>query len=272
MEATAPAVLVAGTAPLIYKQMVAVMRDTGAIGKGRFASTGGQGGYNFRGIDDLYNALQSALSANGVFCVPQVLAERSEERQSRNGANLIYRIIIVQYTFYAEDGSSVVAKVVGEAMDSGDKASNKAMSAAQKYAFLQVFAIPTEEPKDSENDTHEVQGKSKGKAPKEDKAPSPPPPPAPPRNRNARPAQSPEETAHGAAQAAAQAAAAPAGKPNTPSTYKDDDVTMQKRLANILKVQKVPEQYWEEIGKRLNGRPSTDLKAVLEEVRTGAAP
>ncbi len=65
----------------------------------------------------------------------------------------------VQFTFYAPDGSSVEVVTVGEAMDAGDKSSNKAMSAALKYALLQVFCIPTEEPIDTENETHEVAAK-----------------------------------------------------------------------------------------------------------------
>jgi hypothetical protein len=36
------------------------------------------------------------------------------------------------------------------------------MSAAQKYAFFQVFCIPTEEQKDTENETHEVKPKQTG--------------------------------------------------------------------------------------------------------------
>jgi hypothetical protein len=52
--------------------------------------------------------------------------------------------------------------MIGEAMDSGDKSANKAMSAAQKYALLQVFCIPTEEPKDTENETHTVEPKGDG--------------------------------------------------------------------------------------------------------------
>ena len=48
-------------------------------------------------------------------------------------------------------------KTFGEAMDSGDKATNKAMSAAYKYAALQAFAIPTEGDNDTENHTHEIQ-------------------------------------------------------------------------------------------------------------------
>jgi hypothetical protein len=44
----------------------------------------------------------------------------------------------------------------GEAMDSGDKATNKAMSAAYKYACMQAFSIPTEGDNDADAHTHEV--------------------------------------------------------------------------------------------------------------------
>jgi hypothetical protein len=44
-------------------------------------------------------------------------------------------------------------------MDSGDKASNKAASAALKYALLQLFMIPTEEEKDTEFQSPEVKPK-----------------------------------------------------------------------------------------------------------------
>ncbi len=138
----------------IYAKMADVMRDIDAIGKTRRNTQGS--GYNFRGIDDLYNEVHGHLAKHGVFTVPTVLEDRSEERTSQKGAHLIYRILKVRYRFFTEDGSYVDAVMVGEAMDSGDKASNKAMAAAHKYALLQVFCIPTEELKDSEEDTYEV--------------------------------------------------------------------------------------------------------------------
>jgi hypothetical protein len=49
-------------------------------------------------------------------------------------------------------------------MDSGDKAANKAMAVGHKYALLQALAIPTTEPKDPENDSHEVSPKCIDKA------------------------------------------------------------------------------------------------------------
>lgn len=137
----------------IYTKMPLIMGDIGAIGKTR---KNAQQGYVFRGIDDVYLAVHSVLSEHGVFCVPQVLDMKREERASKNGGVLFWTILTVKYTFFAPDGSFVDAITVGEAMDSGDKSCNKAMSTAQKYAFWQIFCIPTEEPKDTEIDTYEV--------------------------------------------------------------------------------------------------------------------
>ena len=126
----------------IYKAIAEIQRELDAIGK---TKRNQQQGFNFRGIDDVYNALHPLLAKHGVFTVPEVLEDRSEDRQTKSGGQLIYRILRMKYTFYATDGSSVSAVVIGEGMDSGDKASNKAMSIAHKYAFFQVFSIPTEE-------------------------------------------------------------------------------------------------------------------------------
>lgn len=125
------------------------MQNVEAVGKDRRNQ---MQGYNFRGIDDLYNMLHEALSKIGVFSVPFVLEDRTEERTTAKGGLLIYRVLKIKYTFYAEDGSSIESIVLGEAMDSGDKGSNKAMSVAHKYALLQIFAIPTSDPKDVENE------------------------------------------------------------------------------------------------------------------------
>ena len=62
--------------------------------------------------------------------------------------DMFYTRLKINFGFYAEDGSHVDAVVIGEAMDTGDKASNKALSIGLKYAMLQVFCIPTEDEKD----------------------------------------------------------------------------------------------------------------------------
>lgn len=127
---------------LIYGKISAIMKECPAIGKDKQNS---QQHYNYRGIDDVMNALQNILPKYGVFYVPEVLESFREERVSKSGGNNIYTVLKVKYNFYAEDGSHISAVVQSEGMDSGDKSSNKAMSAACKYALFQVFNIPTQE-------------------------------------------------------------------------------------------------------------------------------
>ena len=128
--------------PKIYAAMSAAMADIGAVGKEKRNQ---QQGFMYRGIDDVMNALYPVLSAHGLFLAPEVMEHTREERKTAKGGNLIYSIMKVRYTVYAEDGSSVSATVIGEGMDSADKSSNKAMAVAMKYALFQLFCIPTEE-------------------------------------------------------------------------------------------------------------------------------
>lgn len=134
----------------IYESITKIMQESIAIGKDKQNK---QQGFKYRGIDDVMNTFYPLLSKHKVFVVPRVVEQIREERVSKQGGNLIYSILKIEYTFYAEDGSSVSAVVIGEGMDSADKASNKAMAVGMKYAMFQVFCIPTEEMPDSDGDT-----------------------------------------------------------------------------------------------------------------------
>ena len=137
---------------LIHSRIIAVMRDIGPIAK---LNQNQQQGYTFRGIDDIYNALHPILVKYGVYCVPEVLDREVQERTTAKGGVLFYTRLNVRFTLVcAEDASSMNGVVVGEAMDSGDKSSNKAMSAAMKYFYFMVFCIPTEGDNDADAVTH----------------------------------------------------------------------------------------------------------------------
>jgi hypothetical protein len=113
--------------------------------------------YKFRGIDSVYNALSPLLAKHGLCILPRMLSRVCEERQSAKGGALFYVTVEAEFDFVcAEDGSKHTIKTFGEAMDRGDKATNKAMSAAYKYAAFQAFAIPTEGDNDADAATHEV--------------------------------------------------------------------------------------------------------------------
>lgn len=141
----------------IFKKINSILQEVDAIGKNK---TNPQQGYKFRGIDDMYNALHPLFAIHGVFITSDILSSKREERQTKSGGNLIYTIVTCKFTFYAEDGTNVSSTLEGEAMDSGDKSTNKAMSTALKYALMQMFLIPTEEQLDTEYKSPEVKGKN----------------------------------------------------------------------------------------------------------------
>jgi hypothetical protein len=150
-------------APKVYAAISKVMGDIGRTGISKDRKNTQQG-YQFRGIDDVYNALSGFLSAAGLCVLPRVTKREVTERASKSGGVLFYVVLDVEYDLVcAEDGSKHTVAVSGEAMDSGDKATNKAMSAAFKYACMQVFCIPTEGNPDADSESPEPAPRSDAK-------------------------------------------------------------------------------------------------------------
>lgn len=141
----------------VYKAINAVQTDLATVGITKDRRNQQGSGYNFRGIDDVYNTIAPLLAKHGLCILPRVLAREVTERLSQKGGALFYVTVEVEFDFVAaEDGSKHIVKTFGEAMDSGDKATNKAMSAAYKYACFQAFSIPTEADNDADAHTHAV--------------------------------------------------------------------------------------------------------------------
>jgi len=133
---------------LIHKKMSEAMKSIGAISKNQ---TNTHQRYKFRGIDDVYNALNKPLSDAGIYYVPEVLGYERSVAPNNKGTLVATVVMKVKYTFYAEDGSSVETTVYGEAFDTSDKATNKALTAALKYAVFQIFCIATENSEDADS-------------------------------------------------------------------------------------------------------------------------
>ncbi len=140
--------------PAIYRSIAGVIADVGAVAKDKVNK---QQGFKFRSIDDVYNALHPALAKNKVFIVPRIIEQTREVvGVTKNGAKMTLVICKIKFTFYAEDGSHIESVIIGEALDTGDKATNKAMAIAYKYACFQVFCIPTEEMLDPDAERPEL--------------------------------------------------------------------------------------------------------------------
>lgn len=145
--------------PHVYTAISGVMEDLSKEGISKDRRNQQQG-YNFRGIDDVYNALAPFLAKHKLVITPRCLERTCVERQTQKGGALFYVTVDMEFILAsASDGSTITARTFGEAMDSADKATNKAQSAAFKYMAMQQFCIPTEGDNDADSTTHEVAAK-----------------------------------------------------------------------------------------------------------------
>jgi hypothetical protein len=144
------------TAPdTVYDCIVAVAGELAQTGLSK-SRNNAQQNYKFRGIDDVFNALAPLLAKYRLVILPRALARTVVERATKNGGVLFFVTVEVAFDFVsAADRSTHTVITYGEAMDTADKATNKAMSAAYKYAALQTFCIPTEGDHDADAVTHE---------------------------------------------------------------------------------------------------------------------
>lgn len=128
----------------VHEALAAVMADVEGVAK---RDRNDHGGFRFRGIDAILNAVGPALRRHSLMVLPRLddITETTVE-VGRNRTRMGHVTVLVTYVFVAVDGSTVECRVPGEAMDSGDKAASKAMSVALRTALIQALALPTDEP------------------------------------------------------------------------------------------------------------------------------
>lgn len=120
--------------PTVDQAMIAVMREIGPVGKN---SRNQSQGYDFRAHEDIVAAARGPMATHGLRMLPRVVQHNHFTRGQMNVA-----VIEVEYTFRGPAGDEMPPiLVIGEGADPADKASSKAMTAAEKYAFLQAFKI-----------------------------------------------------------------------------------------------------------------------------------
>jgi len=122
--------------PTVHELMTLVMRDVRNVGKDGHNKSQN---YNFRGVDDAIGALAQPLRDHGVFMTPEVLDFKTEVRGRQNAV-----LMRIAFHFYGPAGDKVTSITLGEGSDFADKAANKAMSAALKYALIHTFMIPVD--------------------------------------------------------------------------------------------------------------------------------
>lgn len=129
----------------VIEALAQVSQKVGAIAKDQKSQAAGN--YKYRGIDDVLNALHGPLAEAGVVIVPRVGKVEMVERGKQVEAQML-----IEYHIYGPQGSEdcVVSSVFATGLDTGDKATGKAMSYAYKQLAFQLFCIPTDASVDNE--------------------------------------------------------------------------------------------------------------------------
>ena len=145
----------------IYQLFAEVKRKVGPVGKD---SHNKQQNFNYRGVDAVVNAVAAALDEYGVITIPILQEIEASTVEVGNNRSVMGHVAVkVTYRFAGPAGDHFDATVPGEAMDSGDKATAKAMSVAYRIALLQTLNLPTGDP-DPDSQSYERSARSASQA------------------------------------------------------------------------------------------------------------
>lgn len=131
----------------VHVALARALAELPSVGK---TQRNAQQGYNFRGIEDIVNAVNPVLGRHGLVILPDVLERIGEERTTKSGGAWYTVHVHVRYTLVGPAGDTLTCSAWGEGVDNGDKATNKAMTTAFKNMLTQVFAISTKDISDGE--------------------------------------------------------------------------------------------------------------------------
>jgi ERF superfamily len=153
----APALIANGTSPAVEfraaermtlrRKLGEVRRRIGYIQKRGYNE---RHNYNYVAAADIAGAVGDILAELGVMVIPRLESITYEPPAAGRVDSVRVARVIMAYTFIDVDSDEeITAKVAGEGLDVGDKASYKAMTGALKYALLQSFLLATgDDPED----------------------------------------------------------------------------------------------------------------------------
>ena len=140
----------------LIAKLATISGELGPIAKGQKH----QQGYSFRGIDDLYNAVNPLFSKYLIFITSEILFQEVKEAVNDRGKTAYYNRVNVRFTFHdGESEEKVVTDMLAGSMDYSDKSEVQAMSMAKKYALIQVLNVTTQDTRDPDHSTAELPDK-----------------------------------------------------------------------------------------------------------------
>lgn len=144
------------SAPSVYAAINAITAELAKNGIAK-SRTNEVDEYKYRSIDDVLDRLSPLLAKHRLCVLPRALERSVTDRADEQNRLLLHVALRVAFNLTSvDDGSSHCVEAYGEALDSGDKATAKAMSAAYKTAMIQTFCIPVCGAEDADRTSHRL--------------------------------------------------------------------------------------------------------------------
>lgn len=144
------------SAPCVFSAVVAITAELASHGISK-SHTNAAEGYKYRSIDDLLDRLAPLLARHRLCVLPRALERQVASVADDNGRLLSHVVLRVSFILTSgEDGSHHSIEAFGEALDGGDKATAKALSAAYKSAMVLTFCIPVSGDDDSDHPSNRL--------------------------------------------------------------------------------------------------------------------
>ena len=153
----------------VYEAVNYVMQQVGYVQKEK---AGGLQ-YTFAGEPALIRAIRPHMVKVGLFVYPSSMIELTADPfTSKHGSTINVSKLAAIYCFHhAPSDTKFFVSVIGKGMDTGDKDSNKAMTAAFKYALRQTLMIETGDDPDKTSSEEFEQDEKPEAEPKKKKSP-----------------------------------------------------------------------------------------------------
>lgn len=139
----------------LYGKMAQVMGEVGSVAR---EGTNSYFKYKFQRSDDVYNAVRTAMAAQKIAFIANMIEVHQEPMQTKQGTQILTRATF-QFTLACGDsGATLTSLWQAEATDTSDKGINKVATAATKYFLLKTFLIgdPGETDPDAESPERHV--------------------------------------------------------------------------------------------------------------------
>ena len=162
-----------GSTKNIYQRMLAVEKELGVVAKNLEIQATRTSGYKAVSERDVIDAVKPLEAKHGIYSYPHSRSViKDEVLESARGDSVIYSKFLRLETVYRfvnidKPEEYVEVTTYGDGIDTGDKATGKAMTYADKYALMKAYKISTGDDPDatkSADDGYKVTATTEPKA------------------------------------------------------------------------------------------------------------